>query len=282
MPGDPARRSAGRARLGRDREAAVRPAAVDRLRAGAGSRRHRPALSRAAARWSAARRSLSGIRRAMSGSTRCRSSTRRARASTICRGRSRSPSCSARSATTSASRRPRRSSTAGSDRSITRSRAWRRRRRFSTALNVQSIDGYDVRTQVLGMVAQHLKPGMWFKVRDEVGDGAFRRLAQKVDLELLARLAKVRLPGPRARAVQLRRDGLVSGAGASARRRAPPAGTAAARTAPAGARRETGPAGRRDPESGLRTAARRHDHDAGRSDRRGERLGSGRLLCTLA
>ena len=31
---------------------------------------------------------------------------------------------------------------------------------------------------------------MWFKTRDVVGDGAFRRLAQKVDLELLARLAK--------------------------------------------------------------------------------------------
>ena len=42
---------------------------------------------------------------------------------------------------------------------------------------------------MLGLVAQHLKPGMWFKTRDEVGDGAFRRLAQKVDLELLARLA---------------------------------------------------------------------------------------------
>ena len=40
------------------------------------------------------------------------------------------------------------------------------------------------------MTAHHLKPGMWFKVREEVGDGAFRRLAQKVDLELLARLAK--------------------------------------------------------------------------------------------
>src|SRR5262249_43131822 len=53
-----------------------------------------------------------------------------------------------------------------------------------------SMDGYDVRQQVIGLVAQHLKPGMWFKVRDEVGDGAFRRLAQKVDLELLARLAK--------------------------------------------------------------------------------------------
>ena len=61
---------------------------------------------------------------------------------------------------------------------------------FLDRLNLHTIDGYDVRHQVLGMVAQHLKPGMWFKVRDEVGDGAFRRLAQKVDLELLARLAK--------------------------------------------------------------------------------------------
>jgi tRNA nucleotidyltransferase (CCA-adding enzyme) len=57
-------------------------------------------------------------------------------------------------------------------------------------LNVHSIEGYDVRKQVLGITAQHLKPGSWFKVRDEVGDGAFRRLAHKVDLELLARVAK--------------------------------------------------------------------------------------------
>ena len=57
-------------------------------------------------------------------------------------------------------------------------------------LNVRTIDGYDVRQQVLGITAQHLKPGSWFKVRDEVGDGAFRRLAHKVDLELLARVAK--------------------------------------------------------------------------------------------
>ena len=61
---------------------------------------------------------------------------------------------------------------------------------FLDRLNVRTIDGYDVRQQVVGLVAQHLKPGMWFKVRGEVGDGAFRRLAQKVDLELLARLAK--------------------------------------------------------------------------------------------
>jgi tRNA nucleotidyltransferase (CCA-adding enzyme) len=42
---------------------------------------------------------------------------------------------------------------------------------------------------VIGLVAQHLKPGMFHKAAN-VGDGAFRRLAQKVDLELLARLAR--------------------------------------------------------------------------------------------
>ncbi len=61
---------------------------------------------------------------------------------------------------------------------------------FLDRLNVNAFDGYDVRKQVLGITAQHLKPGSWFKVRDEVGDGAFRRLAHKVDLELLARVAK--------------------------------------------------------------------------------------------
>ena len=61
---------------------------------------------------------------------------------------------------------------------------------FLDRLNVHSFDGYDVRHQVLGLVAHHLKPGMWRTARDGVGDGAFRRLARKVDLELLARLAK--------------------------------------------------------------------------------------------
>ena len=61
---------------------------------------------------------------------------------------------------------------------------------FLDRLNIHSIDGVDVRREVLGIVAHHLKPGMWHKVREEVGDGAFRRLAQKVNLELLAVLAK--------------------------------------------------------------------------------------------
>jgi tRNA nucleotidyltransferase (CCA-adding enzyme) len=57
-------------------------------------------------------------------------------------------------------------------------------------LNVHSIAGFDVRTQVLGIVAHHLKPLAFFKSATPVGDGAFRRLAQKVDLELLARVAE--------------------------------------------------------------------------------------------
>jgi tRNA nucleotidyltransferase (CCA-adding enzyme) len=61
---------------------------------------------------------------------------------------------------------------------------------FLDRLNIHSVDGVDVRRGVLGIVAHHLKPGMWHKVREEVGDGAFRRLAQKVNLELLAVLAK--------------------------------------------------------------------------------------------
>lgn len=65
-------------------------------------------------------------------------------------------------------------------------------------LNVNSIDGYDVRGQVAGIVANHLKPGAFHKVPN-VSDGAFRRLALKVDLELLARVAKAdclgRVPG---------------------------------------------------------------------------------------
>jgi tRNA nucleotidyltransferase (CCA-adding enzyme) len=57
-------------------------------------------------------------------------------------------------------------------------------------LNVHTLGGYDVRAQVLGIVAHHLKPLAFFKSATPVGDGAFRRLAQKVDLEMLARVAE--------------------------------------------------------------------------------------------
>jgi tRNA nucleotidyltransferase (CCA-adding enzyme) len=57
-------------------------------------------------------------------------------------------------------------------------------------LNIHSMDGVDVRTQVLGLVAEHLRPSAFHKTRDTVRDSAFRRLAQRVDLELLTRFAR--------------------------------------------------------------------------------------------
>ncbi len=61
---------------------------------------------------------------------------------------------------------------------------------FLDRLNIYTLDGYDVRAQVIALVREHLKPGEFFKKRDEVGDGAFRRLARKCELDLLYRLAK--------------------------------------------------------------------------------------------
>ena len=105
-------------------------------------------------------------------------------------------------------------------------------------LNIHAIDGYDVRAQVIGLTAHHLKPGAWYKVRDEVGDGAFRRLAQKVDLELLARLAASDCRGP-PRRLRLHRDGVVHRARPVARRRARATEADPARATPARARTDT-------------------------------------------
>lgn len=62
--------------------------------------------------------------------------------------------------------------------------------RILDRLNVRTLDNFDVRAQVLGLVAEHLRPSAFFKAKDTVTDGAFRRLAQKVDLELLVRFAR--------------------------------------------------------------------------------------------
>ena len=63
-------------------------------------------------------------------------------------------------------------------------------RTFLDRLNIHTLNGYDVRRQVLALVRDHLKPGEFFKKRVEVGDGAFRRLARKCELDLLYRVAK--------------------------------------------------------------------------------------------
>ncbi len=62
--------------------------------------------------------------------------------------------------------------------------------RFLDRLKIHTIDGYDVRRQVIALVREHLKPGEFYKKRDEVGDGAFRRLARKCEPDLLYRVAR--------------------------------------------------------------------------------------------
>ncbi len=61
---------------------------------------------------------------------------------------------------------------------------------FLDRLNIHTLDGYDVRAQVIAIVRDHLKPGEFFKKRLEVSVGAFRRLARKCDPDLLYRVAK--------------------------------------------------------------------------------------------
>lgn len=67
--------------------------------------------------------------------------------------------------------------------------------RILDRLNINSLDGFDVRAQVLGLVTEHLRPMAFYKSRDTVTDGAFRRLAQKVDMELLVRFARADCTG---------------------------------------------------------------------------------------
>ncbi|MBA2340871.1 MAG: HD domain-containing protein [Pyrinomonadaceae bacterium] len=57
-------------------------------------------------------------------------------------------------------------------------------------LNIHTINGYHVRGQVIELVRAHLKPGEFYKKRDEVTDGAFRRLARRCELDLLYRVAR--------------------------------------------------------------------------------------------
>lgn len=61
---------------------------------------------------------------------------------------------------------------------------------FLDRINIHTLDGYNVRTQVIALVREHLKPGEFYKKRDEVGEGAFRRLARRCEPDLLYRVAK--------------------------------------------------------------------------------------------
>jgi tRNA nucleotidyltransferase (CCA-adding enzyme) len=57
-------------------------------------------------------------------------------------------------------------------------------------LRLFTLEGYDVRAQTVALVREHLKPGEFYRTREEITDGAFRRLARRCELELLYRVAR--------------------------------------------------------------------------------------------
>jgi tRNA nucleotidyltransferase (CCA-adding enzyme) len=61
---------------------------------------------------------------------------------------------------------------------------------FLDRLKIYTLDGYDVRSQMVALVRDHLKPGEFYRKREEVTDGAFRRLARRCELDLLYRVAR--------------------------------------------------------------------------------------------
>ncbi len=63
--------------------------------------------------------------------------------------------------------------------------------------NVHTLLGYDLRSQVFALVAHHLKPGLLYDARERVSDGAIRRLAGKVEPDLVYRVAKADCLGRR-------------------------------------------------------------------------------------
>jgi tRNA nucleotidyltransferase (CCA-adding enzyme) len=56
-------------------------------------------------------------------------------------------------------------------------------------LGLFGIAGYDVRSQVLALVREQPAPREFYQARDTTTDGDFRRLAQRVDIDLLYRVA---------------------------------------------------------------------------------------------
>ncbi|HEX5706717.1 MAG TPA: HD domain-containing protein [Pyrinomonadaceae bacterium] len=61
---------------------------------------------------------------------------------------------------------------------------------FLDRLRIYTLEGYDVRAQVVALVRDHLKPGEFYRLRNEISDGAFRRLARRCELDLLYRVAR--------------------------------------------------------------------------------------------
>jgi tRNA nucleotidyltransferase (CCA-adding enzyme) len=58
------------------------------------------------------------------------------------------------------------------------------------ALGVYTISGYDVRSQVLSIASERSWPEEFYKEKERVTNGDFRRLSRRVDIDLLYRISK--------------------------------------------------------------------------------------------
>lgn len=56
---------------------------------------------------------------------------------------------------------------------------------FLDKINVHTQGGFNIRKNVLQLVKSHLQPGFFGREKEKVSDGAYRKLAQKVDLRYL-------------------------------------------------------------------------------------------------
>ncbi len=62
--------------------------------------------------------------------------------------------------------------------------------RFLERLKLYTLDHYDLRAQTLALVEHHATPYRWRGSREPITDGAFRRLALKLESDLLYRVAR--------------------------------------------------------------------------------------------
>ncbi len=62
--------------------------------------------------------------------------------------------------------------------------------RVMAMLGLYTLAGYDVRSQVVALVREHLKPREFYERHDRVTNGDFRRLARRVEIDLLYRVSK--------------------------------------------------------------------------------------------
>jgi len=90
-------------------------------------------------------------------------------------------------------------------------------------LGLFGIGGYDARSQVLALVSAHRKPREFYESRESISDGDFRRLAQRVDLDLLYRVAKACALGSRLEVLTVAEDWFIRRARALGVEHGPPA-----------------------------------------------------------